>query len=418
MKPVESGIPKGWLLVAAALVAVTVPLGVRQGLVLGERAASLTRELGEHASAVPLEFRETGESYAAQAKALARDNEAVPPALSRAANVETRLDQTRTNQMFAWIGVGAGVVAVALLAAGAGGWVGAAWMFVAALAAVAFIVVNAAPLVVAEEQSLLTAAAHYGHFAAAVGAALACLAVLRRLEYQVHYAACCSVLGAMGLFFVWWEPPPPIPLPPQRPISELADALVPPGWEAHRVELDPIIARKLGADEYLQLALRPPDSRRELSLFVPYYSDAMSNIPHVPQVCMRGAGFGPAGHREGSLVVAAKAGKEVKLNLLAFRTPDGSSAVLMFHYLNVGWTYFRDRQRARVAATTGALGETGSYMSQTQVVIPLDPVDFENPLSEDTEAYRRGAELLQHVIPILEERYYPARSIAEDATAE
>ncbi len=417
MNVTGQNIPRKWLVTAAVLLAVTVPFGVYRAVSLGERAAAEAEELAQRAAALPAEFRDSnGASYARQLDVLTSKGEPVPSALRLAAKAEARLGQARMNQVFSWAGVAAGAVAAALLAAGAAGLSGAPWMLAGALAAVAFIAVNAAPIVVAEKDSALAVATDYGHFAAAACAAMACFAALRGLDHRVHYAACCSVLGAVGLFFAWWELPPPVPLPPQRPIADLASALVPPGWSAEPIELDPIIEGALGADEYLQLSLRPPGGRREVSLFVPYYSDAFSNIPHVPQVCMRAAGFEPTGDREGTLLVPGLAGREVPLNLLAFRRPNAPlQVVMMMQYLGVGWTYFRDRQAARLAATTGALGEEGSYMSQTQIVVPLLPGEADDPLSEESEAYDLGRQLLQHVVPILEDRYYPRQSAAADA---
>jgi hypothetical protein len=135
----------------------------------------------------------------------------------------------------------------------------------------------------------------------------------------------------------------------------------------------------------------------------------MSNIPHVPWVCMTQNGYRLAASREDDLGIPAVPGREIRANVLLFeKDVDGRRVrALMFQYFNVGRHYTPNRQIARALATTGSLSQRGSYLSQTQVAITLGPDDAADPMAKDSAPYQMGAALLNAVVPLLEREYYP-----------
>jgi hypothetical protein len=136
----------------------------------------------------------------------------------------------------------------------------------------------------------------------------------------------------------------------------------------------------------------------------------MSNIPHVPWVCMTQNGFELAGQRVEEVGIAALPNLALPVNVLLFTKDFNGRPVraLMFQYFNVGHSYTTDRQVARFLATTGSIGEKGSYLSQTQVVLYLGPNDTANPMAKDSAPYQLGVGLLNAIVPLLEQDYYPS----------
>jgi hypothetical protein len=180
-------------------------------------------------------------------------------------------------------------------------------------------------------------------------------------------------------------------------------------WKGWSETLTPDVEKALGADEYLELHLRPPEGPYEVLVFVTYNANAMSRVPHVPWVCMTQAGFSLVDIRQEDVSILAIPDKEIRPNVILFEGDDksGKRKALMFQYFNVGGTYTTDRQIARFLATSGSIGHAGSYLSQTQVAIWLPPQSDENPLVKGSGAYRRGLELINILVPLLEREYYP-----------
>jgi hypothetical protein len=79
----------------------------------------------------------------------------------------------------------------------------------------------------------------------------------------------------------------------------------------------------------------------------------------------------------------------------------------MFQYFNVGGVYTYNREWTRVLATSGSIGQQGSFLSQTQVAIWLPPGDKEDPMAKNSAAYRMGLEFLNVLVPLLEREHYP-----------
>jgi hypothetical protein len=367
------------------------------------------------AAAVPvgvvwtLQFQQGGPAHP-QAKSAATLQPAVsaPPADEWAA-------QIRRNVIFSWLGVGAAGLGAILLAMVAWGRPVRQEVAVAAVVPIVYAVLSAAPH--AASMDFLPAL----RLLLALGAAAAYLPVAMALAGRLQYGVCCGVLGVAAVFFAQWEPPPPKPVPLAKSLSTLEarilETLNQPLqargqtalWKGKTETLTPDVEKALGADEYLELHLRPPNGAYEVLVFVTYNANAMSRVPHVPWVCMTQAGFKLADIRQDDVAFPAIPGKEIRPNVILFEGNDksGKRTALMFQYFNVGGTYTTDRQIARFLATSGSIGHAGSYLSQTQVAIWLPPQSEEKPLSKDSGAYRQGLELLNTLVPLLEREYYP-----------
>ncbi len=342
-------------------------------------------------------------------------------ASARAEGVETGTtsrDQAARNVAFAWAAVGAAVVAAGLSAAAGMGVPHGRMVACAATVPAALVFIGSAPPLAPHLQGVLSGSAivNIAGFVGAGAAATLLILLVRRFDPMKHYGMAVGVLAVASVFFTLWEPPPPKPLDPQQPLDALIDRLVPEGWRARPVPMQPGVEEALGADEYLSIELESVGGKRRAMIFIPYNADAMSNIPHVPWVCMTQAGYALVNMREDALPMLDETGREMPVNVILFEPGlelAGRPGALMFHTFNVGWQFTADRQMARWLATTGALGETGSYLTQIQVVIYLTPDDREAPLDEKGEAYRLGASLVQHMVPILEKAYYPRPQGAE-----
>ena len=232
--------------------------------------------------------------------------------------------------------------------------------------------------------------------------------VVRQLGHRAQYATSLGALATIALFFQVWEPPPPKPVPLVKSLVEhFPRTLV--GWRGMHGVLDKAIEEQLGADEYLNLQLRSPEGDREGGVFITYSANAMSNVPHVPWVCMTQAGFVKKRQDTRDIVISGMKGKEIPVNVLYFEPKPGVNRppALMLQYFNVGGRYTTSRELARFLGTTGSLGQQGSYLSQTQVTVWLKPDETKDPMAKDSAVYRQALVLLNEIVPLLEKEYYP-----------
>ncbi len=304
-----------------------------------------------------------------------------------------------------WLDMGVALAGAAVLAAAGMGAVRSPWALVAGGAAVAYLMLSAAPRAVSGDvmpvaRMLVSAAALLGYLVAS-----------RSLGLLPQYGLCVAALGVSAAFFLAWEPPPPKPAPIARPLTELRDDLFAkvPNWHGEHQELAPAIEDILGADTYLNLILRSGESPYRVGVFIAYNANAMTNIPHVPWVCMTQSGYELVALREDDVPHPAKHGRELKANVILFHPGQGMSptGALMFQYFNVGGTYEVNRSMARIRATTGAIGREGSYLSQTQVSVFVPMSEAEGAMERTSEPYRLGRQFMETLIPLLEQRYYP-----------
>ena len=231
------------------------------------------------------------------------------------------------------------------------------------------------------------------------------------LETWNSYAVCGACLAVAALFFTWWEPPPPKAVPIARPLALLEKELMAqlPGWTGAARRMPKAIEGQVGADEYLNLDLTPPAGAKSVTVYITYNANAMSQIPHVPWVCMTQAGYQLVEIRQDGVAIAGVAGREIQPNVILFEGGSGRerARALMFQYFRVGETYTWSRQLARFLATTGSLGGAGSFLSQTQVAVWLAPAEGGDPLDKNSPAYRLGLQVLELLVPLLERGYYP-----------
>lgn len=304
-----------------------------------------------------------------------------------------------------WLDVGAGLIGGAALAAVGVGRLRSPWALVVGGAAVAYLMLSTAPRAVSGDAMPVV---RMLVSAAALGAYLVAALPLRHLP---QYGLCCAALGVAAVFFLAWEPPPPKPVPIARPLIGLRDDLLAemPAWEGEHVQLDPAVEDMLGADAYLNLSLTSRASPYKVQVFVAYNANAMTNIPHVPWVCMTQSGFQLVELRQDEVPHPAEQGKELKANVILFHPGEGMEkmAALMFQYFNVGGTYEANRSLARIRATSGAIGRKGSYLTQTQVSVFLPMTEAKDALERTSRPYTLGREFLETLIPLLEQKYYP-----------
>jgi hypothetical protein len=299
----------------------------------------------------------------------------------------------------------AAVAGAALLGLVGARRLGSPWALVAAGAPVVYLALATAPEAVSLDgmpvgRALVSLAA----FGAYVG-------TVRPLGHLPQYGLCCAALGVAAAFFMAWEPPPPKPVPIARPLTRLRDDLLAamPGWTGEHDPLPEDIEAVLAADAYLNLPLSSPESPYRVQVFVAYNANAMTNIPHVPWVCMTQAGYDIVEKREDQVPHPAKPEQELDANVILFRPGPGRppQAALMFQYFNIGGTYETKRALARILATSGAIGREGSYLTQTQVSVFVPVSEAEEAMARTGRPYGLGRQFLKTLIPILEERYYP-----------
>jgi len=279
-----------------------------------------------------------------------------------------------------------------------------AWAVAAAAAPAACAVLCAAPEAVSQEWVPVA------RLVATLLATAAWLVVARPLPGRLQYGVCIACLAVAALFFSWWEPPPPKAVPIARHLALLEKELLAklPGWTGEDRRMPKILEGQVGADEYLNLGLTPPGGEARVTVYITYNANAMSQIPHVPWVCMTQAGYDLKDVRQDGVAIASMPGREIQPNVLLFEGGAGRdrARALMFQYFRVGDTYTWNRQIARFLATTGSLGR-GSFLSQTQVAIWLAPGDTQDPMDKSSPAYRLGLQMLNLLVPLLERGYYP-----------
>ena len=279
------------------------------------------------------------------------------------------------------------------------------WVLVAAGVPMGYLVLSTAPEAVSLEPMPVA------RLSASVAAMVAYLGAAAPLGLLPQYGLCCVAMGVASGFFLLWEPPPPKPVPIARPLKGLKDDLLAhmPAWTGDHQDLPPAIEDALGADTYLNLDLSSRDSPYNVQVFVTYNANAMTNIPHVPWVCMTQAGYRLKERRQDEVLHPTDPGKTLEANVILFHPGRRMvrTAALMVQYFNVGGTYEWNRQMARVRATSGALGREGSYLSQTQVSVFMPVTEAEEALERGSRPYALARKFLETLIPLLERKYYP-----------
>jgi hypothetical protein len=343
-------------------------------------------------------------------------------------------------------GVGVALAGAALAALAAWGAPRRRWPLAAAAAAVVYLLLDAAPAASSLVSFFYTLVRHVGdssqavvtaaleplaitRFAMAVLAAGLYLAIAWRLAPRMFYGLTCGSLGAAAVFFNLWSPPPPKPVPILHPLAQtwhdaagrshtMADdllAAMPPGWTGRHVPMDKRDEQLVGADDYLNLIMQSPDKQYAVEVYITYNADAMSNIPHVPWVCMvQGGAFELAAPKRVDdtairEIPGSFPGREVPANVLLFQPGVGHSGpnIFMFQYFNAGRNYEHDRDVARAIAAAGSHSQAGSFISQTQIRVVLPRGAGGDAMDRHSMAYGLGLRIMNLVVPLLEKDYYP-----------
>jgi hypothetical protein len=316
--------------------------------------------------------------------------------------------------LLAAVAIVAAAGGIVLLALAYTGRMRADWATIAASAPVTYLVLSTAP------RSASFEAWPVARLILALSCAAAYLWLALPMGRRIQYGVCCATMGVAAVFFTLWEPPPPKPVPIAKHLAlleaEVLQAM--PGWTAKSQPMPAEVEKALGADEYLNLELTAPAGDYRVLVFITYNASAMSQVPHVPWVCMTQAGYRLKDMRQDDLPIAAIPGKEIEANVMLFEGGEGHQAAraLMIQYFNVGGTYAWNRQVARFLATSGSLGQKGSFLSQTQVAVWLSPGSTEDPSEKTSRAYRIATEFVNVLVPLLEREYYPNLSGAEPAS--
>jgi len=328
---------------------------------------------------------------------------------------EQAQEQLRRNIIFDWTGVGMAAIGAGLFAVIGTCRRREGYLHAAGIVPVAYVVLVAAPQAASLEAWPIL------RLVVALAAAVSYLPVVLPLVGRLQYAVGCGVLAVGAGFFTFWEPPPPTPVPIAKPLAALEPNLLreindvwrekklPGTWTGNKRALPEDIETMLGVDDYLNLDLALSGSEYRVLVFITYNANAMSNVPHVPWVCMTQSGFKLVSIRQDEVTIRDIPGLEIQPNVILFEGSEGRGKVraLMFQYFNVGHNYTWSREIARILATTGSLGHAGSYLSQTQVAIWLPPGDKEDPMAKNSAAYRMGLEFLNVLVPLLEREHYP-----------
>ena len=303
---------------------------------------------------------------------------------------------------FAYVAATAAGVGAAALLAGVLARRYAAVCWSAAILPAAYLVMYATPRAVSGD---VVPMVNFG-VAAAVG--VMSLFVLRGVGSRMQYAACLGTLAVAGMFFQFWEPPPPKPVPIEKSLVEHFPRTL-AGWDGKHRPLPEAVEKQVGADEYLNLQFQSSGEHPGGYVYITYNANAWSNIPHVPWVCMTQAGYIKKRGEKRDVVIRKIPGREITVNVLLFEAKPGllRARALMLQYFNVGRTYTPSREWARILGTRGSLGREGSFLSQTQIAVWLTAGEEGDPMAKDSAAYSQAVGILNEVAPILEKEYYP-----------
>jgi hypothetical protein len=204
-----------------------------------------------------------------------------------------------------------------------------------------------------------------------------------------------------------------------KPLSTLEQALpaqlnaalkkhgLPGTWTGDSVPLPKEDETALHADDYLNLKLVPPFGGDDVQVCVVYYRKARSReAARLPPSILPGAGFKRVGGQARDVAIGDAPGKTVLMSVVLVEKADPPQKVIVFHYYNAGGTYRHSLEVPHIISTYTPV-PAESFLSQTIIIIPVSPLSTGNPLSKDSDAYRRGTEVLNALVPLLEKDYYP-----------
>jgi exosortase/archaeosortase family protein len=399
---------RAWAWVGAALLVGLAGLAVLTTVKGARAAASARAEAASSGQPPPAVSPPPGPSLEAEGRGPAALRVESPSATLRGGSpcatsaAKRRAGRLVRQTVFDAVAAAAALVGAAAILAGLAGGPDRRDLWVVAVVPVAYLAMNTSWRGLTREPVAVAA------FAAAAGLAVVYGRLLSRLGARLQYWACVGALGAVAGFFQFWEPPPPKPVPIRQSLRDHFPREL-GAWRGEFRALEPATEKELGADDYLNLDLREAANGRHGLVFVTYSANAMSNIPHVPWVCMTQAGYLLKRMDQRDVLVRALGNKEFRVNVAYFEPKPQvpGPPALMLQYFNVGGTYTTSREIARFLGTTGSIGQQGSYLSQTQVAVWLEEKRGEDPMAKTSDAYQAALGLLEQVAVVLETAFYP-----------
>jgi hypothetical protein len=156
-------------------------------------------------------------------------------------------------------------------------------------------------------------------------------------------------------------------------------------------------------DEYAIIRLTAEDTEqrpKEIVLFVTYYSDPNSKVPHTPDVCYRQAGADFKGMENTTIVIPGlERDSEVTARLLFFEK-DGRDRVVIFSFFVDG--QFR-HSREQVRWSIGMPGNRHVYFSKIETVASYPSGGSPNAAIELCK------KLFSEAASVLISQYYPTK---------
>ena len=181
-----------------------------------------------------------------------------------------------------------------------------------------------------------------------------------------------------------------------RPLKEFDISRLPSyreGW----IRINTLITDDIETDEYLLTKFQREDTSKipsEIILFVTYYSDPASKVPHTPDVCYRQAGtiVEKMENIEIDVPNLPSGDKQVKARLLMLKRPSGNQGVVIYSFCVEGLLRCT-REQTRLVL--GMPGNKYTYFSKVEVVSFLLPdVDPGATIAECKRLYAEAMVLL------------------------
>ena len=191
-----------------------------------------------------------------------------------------------------------------------------------------------------------------------------------------------------------------------RPLKEFDISRLPSyceGW----IRTDMPVTDDIETDEYLFTKFQREDTGiipSEIILFVTYYSDPASKVPHTPDVCYRQAGsiIEKMENIEIDVPNLPSGDKQVKARLLTLKQPSGNRGVVIYSFCAEALLRCA-REQARLVL--GMPGNKYTYFGKVEVISFLSPgTEPETTIAECKRLYAEAmAVLLSEHFPTREQ---------------
>jgi len=215
------------------------------------------------------------------------------------------------------------------------------------------------------------------------------------------------------------------PLPLRYSLGDIGKTAFAPYQEIHREILDSVIVEALDTQQYLLCTLENPSEPeksplRFANLFVTYYTGGNHLVPHTPDVCYLGAGYEPSQAHENRELEVASLGPAipavpVRVCTFAKTSLHQKDEFTVVYTFFANGTYAATRNRVRVLLND--LRNVHAFFSKTEMSFFAGRVEKNVPIVERwadrAESVRGARQMLDGVLPVLMERYWPDFEAAE-----